>query len=287
MKRKGIILAGGKGTRLYPATQVINKQLLPIYDKPMIYYSLTTLMLAKIQDIMIISSPDQLPHFKDLLGDGSQWGINLNYEVQSKPEGIAQSFIIAKDFIQNNPVTLILGDNIFYGESFSQKLQKASAQEQGASVFAYQVSTPEDFGVVEFDDNFNALSLEEKPSQPKSNFAVTGLYFYDNDIIAVAESLKPSARGEYEITDANKVYLTSKKLHVEVLDKQFTWFDTGNHYNFFQASSFMVQLEQEKQIRVAYPEEVAHGLGWISKEQLQKQASKLQKSSYGKYLLSL
>ena len=286
-KRKGIILAGGSGTRLYPLTQCISKQLLPIYDKPMIYYPLSTLMLAGIQDILIISTPDDIPRFQLLLNDGNQWGININYKVQPSPDGLAQAFILGENFIGNNLSALVLGDNIFYGHNFNHLLSNAMNREEGASVFAYHVQDPQRYGVAEFDKQNKVLSLEEKPSHPKSNYAVTGLYFYDNDVINYAKSLKPSLRGELEITDLNRLYLEKEKLHVEIMGRGYAWLDTGTHDSLLNASQFIATLENRQGLKVACPEEISFRSGWISQSQLEKLAAPLSQNSYGQYLLSI
>ena len=283
MARKGIILAGGAGTRLYPATLTICKQLLPVYDKPMIYYPLSTLMLAGIRDILIISTPEATPLFQALLGDGSRIGLNLSYQVQAEPNGLAQAFILGKDFIGTDPVCLILGDNIFYGQGFSKMLQTASAT-PGATVFGYYVRDPERFGVVEFDAHGKAVSIVEKPDEPKSNYAVTGLYFYDNDVISIAESLKPSARGEYEITDVNRAYLERGKLNVQLLGRGFAWLDTGTHDALQDAASYVKTIQDRQGLKIACIEEVAWRMGFISKEEMLQAAEVLKKSTYGDYL---
>lgn len=285
--RKGIILAGGSGTRLYPTTQVISKQLLPVFDKPMIFYPLTTLMSAGIKDILIISTPDDTPNFERLLKDGSQWGLNIKYAVQPSPDGLAQAFIIGEKFIGNSCCSMVLGDNIFYGSDFKQTTIEASEQKDGASVFAYQVSDPERYGVVEFDQDFKALSLEEKPKNPKSNYAVTGLYFYDNSIIEIAKSIKPSWRGELEITDVNKIYLKQNKLNVKVLKRGTAWLDTGTHDSLLDASQYVATIEKRQGLKIACPEEVAWQNNWISSEDFQALADNYGKSSYADYLHKL
>jgi glucose-1-phosphate thymidylyltransferase len=283
-KRKGIILAGGSGTRLYPVTQSISKQMLPVYDKPMIYYPLSNLMLAGIQDILIISTPDDTPRFESLLGDGSQWGLNISYKVQPSPDGLAQAFILGDSFIGNDLSALVLGDNIFYGHDFNQLLVNAMAREEGASVFAYHVHDPERYGVAEFDEQNKVLSLEEKPKNPKSNYAVTGLYFYDKDVVAMAKSLKPSARGELEITDLNRLYLDKQKLNVEIMGRGYAWLDTGTHDSLLVASQFIATIENRQGLKVACPEEISYRQGWINASQLEKLTVPLSKSGYGEYL---
>lgn len=284
---KGIILAGGSGTRLHPATLAISKQLLPVYDKPMIYYPLSTLMLAGIRDILIISTPQDTPRFEQLLGDGSQWGLNLSYAVQPSPDGLAQAYIIGADFVGNNPSALVLGDNIFYGHDFHKLLLNAQQRPEGATVFSYHVHDPERYGVAEFDKDGKVLSLEEKPSEPKSNYAVTGLYFYDNQAVDLVRDLKPSARGELEITDLNKLYLAQNQLHVEAMGRGYAWLDTGTHDSLLDASQFIATIESRQGLKVACPEEIAFRQGWIDAEQLNKLAAPLAKNGYGQYLLGL
>lgn len=281
---KGIILAGGSGTRLYPLTLVTSKQLLPIYDKPMIYYPLSTLMLAGIQDILIISTPSDLPRFKELLGDGSNFGVHLSYKEQPSPDGLAQAFLIGEDFIGEDSCALILGDNIFYGNGLTKRLREAASKQEGATIFGYYVDDPERFGVVEFDENKRAISIEEKPNIPKSNYAVTGLYFYDHHVVEYAKSLKPSARGELEITDLNKIYLHNENLDVVLLGRGFTWFDTGTHESLVDATNFIKSIENHTNRKVACLEEIAFYNGWISKEKLQEQCKTYKKNQYGEYL---
>lgn len=284
MTRKGIILAGGSGTRLHPATLAISKQLLPVYDKPMVYYPLSTLMLAGIRDILLISTPQDTPRYQQLLGDGSQWGLNLQYAVQASPDGLAQAFIIGAPFIGNDLSALVLGDNIFYGHDFHKPLQSAMERTEGASVFAYHVHDPERYGVAEFNAEGKVLSLEEKPAQPKSSYAVTGLYFYDNDVVGMARELTPSARGELEITDLNRMYLQAGKLHVQIMGRGYAWLDTGTHESLLEASQFIATLEKRQGLKVSCPEEIAYRKKWIDAAQLEKLAQPLAKNGYGKYL---
>ena len=287
MKRKGIILAGGSGTRLYPVTQTISKQLLPVYDKPMIYYPLTTLMLGGMRDILIISTPEDTPRFESLLGDGTQWGVNLQYKVQPSPDGLAQAFLLGEEFIGDDPSALILGDNIFYGHDLQELLQSADQRKERATVFAYHVQDPERYGVAEFDDNYQVISLEEKPNQPKSNYAVTGLYFYDDQVVDLAKSLKPSPRGELEITDLNKLYLAQKNLSIEIMDRGYAWLDTGTHDSLLDAGQFISTIENRQGLKVSCPEEVAYRQCWISASQLEDLAKPLLKNQYGQYLMKV
>ena len=287
MQRKGIILAGGSGSRLHPATLAISKQLLPVYDKPMVYYPLSTLMLAGIRDILLISTPQDTPRFESLLGDGSRWGLNISYCVQTSPDGLAQAFILGRQFVGGQPSALVLGDNIFYGHDFATLLQRADARSSGASVFAYHVTDPERYGVVEFDAHKHALSIEEKPTAPKSNYAVTGLYFYDNQVCDIAASIQPSARGELEITTVNATYLQQGQLDVEIMGRGYAWLDTGTHDSLLEASQFIATLERRQGLKVACPEEIAYRSGWIGADQLETLAQPMLKNGYGQYLLQV
>jgi glucose-1-phosphate thymidylyltransferase len=287
MQRKGIILAGGSGTRLHPATLAISKQLLPVYDKPMVYYPLSTLMLAGIRDILVISTPQDTPRFEALLGDGSRWGLSLSYCVQPSPDGLAQAFILGRSFVGNHPSALVLGDNIFYGHDFATLLKRADTRAGGASVFAYHVTDPERYGVVEFDASKRALSIEEKPKAPKSNYAVTGLYFYDQQVCDIAASIQPSARGELEITTVNATYLQQGQLDVEIMGRGYAWLDTGTHDSLMEAGQFIATLEKRQGLKVACPEEIAYRAGWITADQLQQQAQPMLKNGYGQYLMQV
>lgn len=287
VNRKGIILAGGSGTRLYPVTQAVSKQLMPVYDKPMVYYPLTTLMLADIRDVLLISTPQDTPRFTELLGDGSQWGMNIQYAVQPSPDGLAQAFILGRDFVGSDPSALVLGDNIFYGHDLVKLLTQANEQEQGATVFAYHVTDPQRYGVVEFDAHHNAISIEEKPVDPKSSYAVTGLYFYDNQVCDIAADIKPSPRGELEITDVNRRYLEMSALGVQTMGRGYAWLDTGTHDSLQEAASFIATLQKRQGLMVACPEEIAYHQGWIDAQAVQRMAQPLAKNAYGAYLLNL
>lgn len=287
MTRKGIILAGGSGTRLYPITYAVSKQLLPVYDKPMIYYPLSVLMLAGIKDILVISTPQDIGRFEALLSDGSQWGVNIQYKIQPSPDGLAQAFILGEEFLAGAPAALVLGDNIFFGHDLNEMLQDANAQKTGATVFSYHVTDPERYGVVEFDANKKAISIEEKPAQPKSNYAVTGLYFYDSSVVEYAKTIKPSKRGELEITDLNKIYLDKGLLDVQAMDRGFAWLDTGTHESLHDAGSFVASIQKRQGLQVACVEEIAYGMGYITRDQLTNLAQPLLKSDYGQYLLKV
>jgi len=287
MQRKGILLAGGSGTRLYPLTLAVSKQLMPVYDKPLVYYPLSTLMLAGIRDVLIISTPHDTPRYADLLGDGAQWGLNIQYAVQPKPEGLAQAFLIGRAFVNNQPSALVLGDNIFYGHDLVKQLIHANEREEGATVFAYHVADPERYGVVSFDDQHRAIHIEEKPKQPKSNYAVTGLYFYDRQVGDIAADIKPSARGELEITDVNRRYLEQKQLNVETMGRGYAWFDAGTHDGLMEAATFIATIQKRQGLMVACPEEIAFSQGWISADQLEKLAQPYKSTFYGQYLLNL
>ena len=287
MIKKGIILAGGSGTRLYPLTQVVSKQLMPLYDKPMIYYPLSTLLLADIRDIFVITTPQDLPLFRELLKDGSQWGVNINYGVQPSPDGLAQAFIIGKEFIGNDGCSLILGDNVFYGQELPVLMDTAQKREIGATVFGYWVKDPQNYGVAEFDSDNKVASVEEKPLKPKSNYAITGLYFYDNQVVDIASSIKPSARGELEITDVNRIYLKQSQLSVEKMSRGFAWLDTGSHESLLDASNFIETIQRRQGLMVCCPEEIAYSKGWITADELEKRARPLEKNGYGQYLLRL